>query len=152
MAQPLRSVQNGDFESFRTALPPRDYFTDEIRRQLTEDFGEGEFFTGGFTVRATIDQEMQVEAALALRTGPGEIRPKSRGQWRGTGVVLPEEQLKDEPSLARGTGKRRCSRDIVLGGSWYPAVVLEVAAIKPDRWRRGHSPAPARCRAPTSNG
>ena len=46
---PLRSVQNGDFESFRTALPPRDYFTDEIRRQLSEDFGEGEFFTGGFT-------------------------------------------------------------------------------------------------------
>ncbi len=35
VAQPLRSVQNGDFESFRTTLPPRDYFTDEIRRQLT---------------------------------------------------------------------------------------------------------------------
>ena len=64
---PLRSVQNGDFESFRTALPPRDYFTDEIRRQLSEDFGEGEFFTGGFTVRASVDEEMQVEAARSLR-------------------------------------------------------------------------------------
>ena len=30
----LKSVQNGDFESFRKELPLRDYFTDEIRRQL----------------------------------------------------------------------------------------------------------------------
>lgn len=28
-------VQNGDFEAFRDSLPPRDYFTDEIRRQLS---------------------------------------------------------------------------------------------------------------------
>ncbi|MGA0925561.1 MAG: transglycosylase domain-containing protein, partial [Lutimaribacter sp.] len=28
VAQPLRSVQNGDFDSFKSALPPRDYFTD----------------------------------------------------------------------------------------------------------------------------
>ena len=36
---PLKSVQNGDFDSFKSALPPRDYFTDEIRRQLSRDFG-----------------------------------------------------------------------------------------------------------------
>ena len=71
--QPLRSVQNGDFESFRTALPPRDYFTDEIRRQLGQSDAyigskdEEEFFTGGYTVRATIDEDMQVQAARSLR-------------------------------------------------------------------------------------
>ena len=44
---PLKSVQNGDYDPFSDNLPPRDYFTDEIRRQLSRDFGEGEFFTGG---------------------------------------------------------------------------------------------------------
>ncbi|OED48753.1 penicillin-binding protein [Rhodobacteraceae bacterium (ex Bugula neritina AB1)] len=125
VAQPLRSVQNGDFEGFRTTLPPRDYFTDEIRRQLTEDFGEGEFFTGGFTVRATIDHEMQAEAALAMRAGL-EKYDRSRGIWRGTGVSLEQDQLKDEAVWREALANAEVSRDIVLGGRWYPAVVLEV--------------------------
>lgn len=83
-ALPLRSVQNGDFESFRTALPPRDYFTDEVRRQLSEDFGEGEFFTGGFSVRATIDEEMQEVAAESLRAQL-EKYDRGRGIWHGAG-------------------------------------------------------------------
>ena len=89
---PLKSVQNGDFDSFKSALPPRDYFTDEIRRQLSRDFGEGEFFTGGLTVRATIDPEMQAEAADALRRGL-ERYDRSQGVWRGTGKTIPVEQL-----------------------------------------------------------
>ncbi|WP_424976794.1 penicillin-binding protein 1A [Leisingera sp. S232] len=125
VAQPLRSVQNGDFEGFRTTLPPRDYFTDEIRRQLTEDFGEGEFFTGGFTVRATIDHEMQAEAALAMRAGL-EKYDRSRGIWHGTGVTLEEDQLKDEAVWREALANAEVSRDIILGGRWYPAVVLEV--------------------------
>ncbi|MFW8636217.1 penicillin-binding protein 1A [Cribrihabitans pelagius] len=127
VAQPLRSVQNGDFQSFRTALPPRDYFTDEIRRQLTEDFGEGEFFTGGFSVRATIDPEMQAEAALALRGGLEEY-DRSRGRWRGTGVTLEEAQLKDESTWRGALARADVPRDIALGGEWLPAVVLEVGS------------------------
>jgi penicillin-binding protein 1A len=65
--EPLRTVQNGDFDGFRAQLPPRDYFTDEIRRQLSQEFGEGEFLGGGYTVRATADPEMQAIAARALR-------------------------------------------------------------------------------------
>ncbi|WP_264213192.1 penicillin-binding protein 1A [Leisingera thetidis] len=125
VAQPLRSVQNGDFEGFRTTLPPRDYFTDEIRRQLTQDFGEGEFFTGGFTVRATIDHEMQAEAALAMRGGL-EKYDRSRGKWRGTGIALEEDQLADEAAWRAALARADVPRDIVLGGRWYPAVVLEV--------------------------
>ncbi|MEX5578739.1 penicillin-binding protein 1A [Pseudophaeobacter sp. A-200-2] len=124
--QPLRSVQNGDFESFRTALPPRDYFTDEIRRQLSQDFGEGEFFTGGFTVRATIDEEMQTEAALAMRKGL-EKYDRSRGIWKGTGVTLTEEELASEEIWREALGQADVSRDIDLGGKWLPAVVLTVA-------------------------
>ncbi|AFO91717.1 PBP1A family penicillin-binding protein [Phaeobacter inhibens] len=123
--QPLRSVQNGDFDSFRTALPPRDYFTDEIRRQLSEDFGEGEFFTGGFTVRATIDEEMQTEAAVALRGGL-EKYDRSRGNWRGTGVTLDAEALASEESWRAALSNASVPRDINLGGKWHPAVALEV--------------------------
>nr|WP_174864534.1 MULTISPECIES: PBP1A family penicillin-binding protein [unclassified Ruegeria] len=123
---PLRSVQNGDFESFRTALPPRDYFTDEIRRQLSEDFGEGEFFTGGFTVRASVDEEMQVEAAKALRTALQKY-DRSRGRWRGTGEVIAEEQLADEAQWREALSLVKIPRDVELPTQWYPAVVLEVA-------------------------
>ncbi|MES0824063.1 penicillin-binding protein 1A [Ruegeria sp. SCP11] len=123
---PLRSVQNGDFESFRTALPPRDYFTDEIRRQLSEDFGEGEFFTGGFTVRASVDEEMQVEAAEALRTALQKY-DRSRGKWRGTDEVIPEEKLGDETQWREALAIMEIPRDVLLPTQWYPAVVLNVA-------------------------
>ncbi|MGR3527799.1 MAG: penicillin-binding protein 1A [Paracoccaceae bacterium] len=123
VAMPLRSVQAGDFETFRSALPPRDYFTDEIRRQLSLDFGEEEFFSGGMTVRATIDPEMQVEAAKAMRRAL-EDYDREGGIWRGTGRKLTAEELSDwREALARA----EVPRDIDLNGQWFPAVVLEVA-------------------------
>ena len=122
LAMPLRSVQAGDFEAFRSALPPRDYFTDEIRRQLSVDFGEEEFFSGGMTVRATIDPEMQVEAALALRRQL-ENYDREGGVWRGTGRKLAPEDLANwREALAR----TEVPRDIDLNGRWFPAVVLEL--------------------------
>ncbi|MEQ6247846.1 PBP1A family penicillin-binding protein [Sulfitobacter sp. HNIBRBA3233] len=126
-AAPLRSVQNGDFESFKAELPPRDYFTDEIRRQLSEDFGEGEFFTGGLTVRATIDNEMQPIAAEALRR---QLEQFDRGQgvWRGTGLTLPASALESEQAWRDALADTRVPRDIFLETQWYPAVVLEVGA------------------------
>ncbi|WP_299748681.1 PBP1A family penicillin-binding protein [uncultured Tateyamaria sp.] len=122
VAMPLRSVQNGDFESFKAELPPRDYFTDEIRRQLSEDYGEGEFFTGGYTVRATIDAEMQPIAAYALRR---QLESYDRGQgvWRGTGESIEADQLQNWEEALRGVS---VARDIDLNGAWRPAVVLEV--------------------------
>jgi penicillin-binding protein 1A len=120
---PLRSVQNGDFDSFKSALPPRDYFTDEIRRQLSSDFGEEQFFSGGMTVRATVEPEMQVIAAEALRRGL-EDYDRGRGVWRGTGVTIPEDQLADEDSWRAALAKAAVPRDITLNGKWRPAVVL----------------------------
>ncbi|MFQ5438452.1 MAG: transglycosylase domain-containing protein, partial [Paracoccaceae bacterium] len=66
MAADLKTVQSGDFASYKSGLPPRDYFTDEIRRQLSDTFGEDEFFGGGRTIRATVDPELQHMAAAAL--------------------------------------------------------------------------------------
>ena len=122
---PLRTVQGGDYGSFRTELPERDYFTDEIRRQLSRDFGEEQFFTGGMDVRATVDPEMQRAAALALQAALEKF-DRSRGVWRGTGKTIPPEALGDwRAALAEVAD---LPRDVELDGGWFPAVVLEVGA------------------------
>ncbi|OWU86160.1 penicillin-binding protein [Oceanicola sp. 22II-s10i] len=123
--EPLRSVQNGDFTGFKESLPPRDYFTDEIRRQLSRDFGEGEFLTGGFAVRATIEPDMQVLAAHALQTQL-ENYDRGAGQWRGTGKTIPEEELGSEQAWRDALARTDVPRDIDLDSQWYPAVVLEI--------------------------
>ncbi|MBL9049406.1 MAG: PBP1A family penicillin-binding protein [Tabrizicola sp.] len=120
--QPLRSVQNGDFEAFRDALPPRDYFTDEIRRQLSGVFGEEEFFSGGLTIRATVDPDLQEAAAAALREGL-EDYDRSQGVWRGTGKTLPAEVLGSEESWRAALAELELPRDVA---AWFPAVVLDV--------------------------
>ena len=125
VALPLRSVQNGDFEPFQKQLPPRDYFTDEIRRQLSRDFGEGEFFSGGFAVRATIEPDMQSEAADALRVAL-ERYDRSLGIWRGTKKTIPADQLGSEADWRAALSKTSVPRDIHRENKWYPAVVLEV--------------------------
>ena len=51
----------------------------EIRRQLSRDFGEGEFLGGGMTVRATYDPELQAEATRALRQALEALKKGSDG-------------------------------------------------------------------------
>ena len=122
---PLLSVQAGDFESFKRALPPRDYFTDEIRRQLSRDFGEDEFFGGGLSIRATIDPELQQEAATALRLG---LEKYDRGlkKWRGTGKTIDAAVLGSEAEWREALGAVTVARDIDLVHPWHPSVVLAV--------------------------
>ena len=116
---PLLTVQNGDFPAFREALPPRNYFTDEIRRQLSTTFGEAEFFGGGLSIRATADPDLQEVAAKALRDGL-EKYDRGLGIWRGTGKIISADRLADwRPALA----EVELPRDIA---GWFPAVVLEV--------------------------
>ena len=84
---------------------PRDYFTDEIRRQLvTDEFGADQFFTGGLSVRATIDPEMQAAAALALRRALEEF-DRSRGVWRGTGETIDARGTRRRGVVARSPGE-----------------------------------------------
>ncbi|WP_407492074.1 penicillin-binding protein 1A [Pseudooceanicola sp. MF1-13] len=123
--QPLRSVQNGDFESYRTERPPRDYFTDEIRRQLSRDFGEGEFFTGGFTVRATIDPDMQVLAANSLQLQL-EQYDRGLGRVRPSGKKIDPAKLGSEKEWRAALADVRIARDVNLESQWYPAVVLSI--------------------------
>jgi len=120
--EPLRTVQGGDFEPFRKSLPPRDYFSDEIRRQLSRNFGEEEFFGGGLSVRATVDPELQQEAARALQAGLEKF-DRGLGIWRGTGEKLAPEDLVDDATWRAALAKVDVSRDV---DRWHPAVVLRV--------------------------
>ena len=117
---PLLSVQNGDFPAFREALQPRDYFTDEIGRQLSTTFGKEELFTGGLTIRATADPDLQKEAARALRAGL-EKYDRSQGVWRGTRKVIATDRLGSEADWRAALSEAEVPRDIE---GWYPAVVL----------------------------
>ncbi|MDN5787364.1 penicillin-binding protein 1A, partial [Pseudorhodobacter sp.] len=119
---PLKTVQNGDYPAFRDSLPPRDYFTDEIRRQLSGTFGEKEFFEGGLTIRATVDPSLQTEAAKALQAGL-EGFDRSIGIWNGTHKVIDPAQLTSEASWREALAAVDVARDI---DGWKPAVVLEV--------------------------
>ena len=124
---PLLTVQAGDYEPFRQQLPPRDYFTDEIRRQLSRDFGDEGFRSAGLTVRATVDPEMQEVAAEALREAL-EDYDRSQGEWRGAADQIDPDALTGEvdgePAWRAALAGAKAARDI---DDWYPAVVLELS-------------------------
>lgn len=128
-ARPLETVQGGEIDAFRNSLPARDYFTDEIRRQLSSSFGEEEFFTGGLSIRATVHPDLQVQAAHALQRALEEY-DRNQGDWRGTGLRLTDEQLASETAWREALAGSDVARDITLDNPWYPAVVLSVT---PDR-------------------
>jgi penicillin-binding protein 1A len=125
-AEPLLTVQSDHIAPFQAQLPPRGYFTDEIRRQLVRDFGEEEFFTQGFAVRATLDQEMQAVAERALQAAL-ERYDRGQGRWRGTGETIAVEALSDEAAWREALAQADVARDVALGNRWHAAVVLDRA-------------------------
>jgi penicillin-binding protein 1A len=121
-ALPLKTVQNGDFPSFRQDMPERTYFTEEVARQLSKNFGKDEFYTGGLTIRATIDPELQLAAEKALRVAL-EKYDRGRGRWNGTGKSIAEDRLGSESDWRAALAAVDVPRDIE---GWFPAVVLEL--------------------------
>ncbi|MCB1368489.1 MAG: PBP1A family penicillin-binding protein [Rhodobacteraceae bacterium] len=119
----LRTVQAHDFPSYKASLPARDYVTDEIRRQLSETFGEEEFFGGGMKIRATVDPDLQREAARALRGGL-ESYDRKQGIWRGPAARLDKAVLATEDAWRDGLAGLTLPRDIA---GWHPAVVLDLS-------------------------
>jgi penicillin-binding protein 1A len=121
-ASELETVQGGHIEPFRAALPPRNYFTDEIRRQLSAQYGEDDFFSGGYTVRATMDDDLQQVAERALRRAL-ETFDRNQGLWREPVATLDADLLTDEATWRAALADVRIARDI---DGWFPAVVLTV--------------------------
>ncbi len=120
--KPLRTVQSGDFASLRASRPPRDYFTDEIRRQLSGTFGQDEFFGGGLAIRATVNPDLQKEAALALRNGL-EKYDRNLRIYRGPRATIDPALLEDETAWRDALSDVKIPRDIA---GWHAAVVLNV--------------------------
>jgi penicillin-binding protein 1A len=59
-----------------------DYFSEEVRRQLVEQFGEDEVLEGGLAVKTSLDPKLQAAATRALRDGLINFDRRERG-WRG---------------------------------------------------------------------
>ena len=126
-AEDLLTVQSGAIASARAEMPPRDYFTDEIRRQLSAKLGDEELFTGGLTIRATVDPDLQTVAARRAARRAREVRPRAPRLSRPGGPDRPGElrsrrrgELAQAPGrdpgaarhrrLAPGGGPRRSAR------------------------------------------
>ncbi|MEP3345908.1 MAG: penicillin-binding protein 1A [Litoreibacter sp.] len=117
--KPLETVQGGSFSNFKSDLPDRDYFTDEIRRQLSKDFGQDEFFGGGLTIRATVDRELQDEAAKSLRLAL-ESYDRGRGVFHRVRTKIEADQLEGD-AWREALSDTTFPRDIE---GWKAAVVL----------------------------
>jgi penicillin-binding protein 1A len=64
-----------------TRVVKADYFAEEVRRNLISKYGESSLYTGGLTVKTTLDPHMQKISDWALRKGL--IAYDRRHGWRG---------------------------------------------------------------------
>jgi penicillin-binding protein 1A len=59
-----------------------EYFTEEVRREVAEIFGDKRLYEGGLSVRSTLDPELQTMARKSLMEGLINFDRK-RGNWAG---------------------------------------------------------------------
>ena len=82
------------------------------------------FFSGGLSIRATVDPELQAIAVEVLREGL-ENFDRSLGVWRGTGIRLNPNKLADRSAWLSELKKAEILKNI---SGWIPAVVLALNA------------------------
>ena len=92
-----------------------DYFVEEARKEIFELYGSEELYSGGLSIRTTLDTEMQMAARRALRRGL-EMMDRRMG-WRGPLDSL--SRLDDWETALRAYTP---PPDI---GDWRVAVVLD---------------------------
>lgn len=125
VAEPLRSVQGGEYPSFQTTRQERDYFTAAIRDEVETRFPDLELDNAGLSIRATVDEDLQAAARDALQRQL-EAYDRGTGRWRGTGVTIPTDTLTDEAEWRVALRRAPVIRTIDLENPWYPAVVMNV--------------------------
>lgn len=125
LADPLRTVQGGDFPSFQEERPERDYFTAAIVTEVEERFPNYDMDSAGLSIRATVDADLQAAARDALQQQL-ESYDRETGVWRGTGVTIPAEALADEDAWRSALAAAPVIRTISLENPWLPAVVRDV--------------------------
>ncbi|MCY3671673.1 MAG: transglycosylase domain-containing protein, partial [Alphaproteobacteria bacterium] len=136
IAAPLELRSRGATEFFKA-----EWFSEEVRRELMEVFGQEKLYSGGLSVRTTIDPELQRAGERALRAGLQSY--DRRHGWRGPIARLDEDNLeaalKSAPRppglspyrLAAVTGVSAKAADILLKDGSTGRIPLEEA-----RWAR----------------
>jgi len=76
-AQPLERHRRQEAEQVKAS-----YFAEEVRRDLLARYGEKVVYTGGLSVRTSLDPKLQAAADKALRTGLITYE-RGHGGWRG---------------------------------------------------------------------
>ncbi len=113
-AAPLEWADRLDGEEYLAS----EYFVEEARKQIYDLYGQEQLYSGGLSIRTTLDTSMQLAGRRALRRGL-EMADRRMG-WRGPLATLPsvnewERQLREQGQPA----------DIE---PWRVAVVLERGA------------------------
>ncbi|WP_269586329.1 penicillin-binding protein 1A [Roseibium sp. Sym1] len=93
-----------------------EYFTEEVRREVADIFGDKRLYEGGLSVRSTLDPEMQKLARKSLMDGLIDFDHK-RGSWRG-----PVDRITLGADWGVDLAKVEALSDIP---EWQLAVVLE---------------------------
>ncbi|WP_448952538.1 penicillin-binding protein 1A [Labrys neptuniae] len=93
------------------------YFTEEVRREIAERYGEDKLYEGGLSVRTTLDPKLQREARDAMVAGL--VRFDERGGFRGP---VKNVDLGEDWGVTLGAEKRLS--DIQ---PWQLAIVLDSA-------------------------
>ncbi|MES2906310.1 MAG: penicillin-binding protein 1A [Pseudomonadota bacterium] len=111
------------------------YFSEDVRRELVEKYGEDKLYKGGLSVRTTIDPKLQVIARKVLMDGL--VAYDQKQGWRGPVEKIVVPAGKDWGALL---SKRPMLNDVT---PWRMAVVLSVSpkeakiGLRPNLLRSG---------------
>ena len=111
-------------------------FTEEVRRRVIQLYGRDALYTGGLSVRTTLDPKMQVVARRVFTAAL--VRFDREHGWRGP---VGHIDLNSVPDVGRALLKYKLPRDM---RPWNLAVVLEVhddaavIALRPEK--KGEAP------------
>ena len=135
-AEPLVTREEGGADAVEA-----DYFAEEVRRELLAQFGEDQLYSGGLSVRTTLDPRLQAIADRTLREGL--VAYDRRHGWRGPITRIEpgadwvgELEMLDQPTGPFGwqlaavlTVKRDGARIGLMDGTegWIPLAELEWA-------------------------
>ncbi|HEY4573607.1 MAG TPA: penicillin-binding transpeptidase domain-containing protein, partial [Thermoanaerobaculia bacterium] len=108
--QPLNVVPQ---QAEQTFAP---YFSEEVRKNLEQSYGDTKLYEGGLQVQTTLDPQIQKAAENAIRSGLLKI--DHRRGWRGPVAEIKEADIDSQQLPTWGQGK-------VVPGLWYQGLVLE---------------------------
>lgn len=106
-----------------TEVVNADFFSEEVRRQLVELYGDDQLYQGGLSVRTTLDPRLQAIADRVLRKGL--LAYDRRHGWRGPVTQI---KLEDESGEAVDWQEKLAAVKLPAGSEpWRLAMVREVS-------------------------